>query len=126
MTGLPWKTIWLGLVLLALPARAGTIEQNGSVIVIGPDAQWTPGDACTAPVRPVGNGDSGAISNYQAARDKFMDCVRHEADTDKEKFQHDLDMSLAAIGDDPSQQTDIIQQETRGAANRLGAGGYRK
>ena len=56
------------------------------------------GDACHAPIKPIGVSDTGAISNYYASRDKFMDCVQSE-DHSSPTYQSDLDQSLAMIGD---------------------------
>ena len=75
-------------------------------------------EACHAPLRPIGVSEEGAISNYYAKRDKFMDCVRHE-DPSTPGYQSDLDQSLAMIGDDQFQGANIEQQQTRGAIGPL-------
>ncbi len=116
--------VFILCLMLAVSVHAGTIQQNGSVIVIGPDANWKPGDACTAPHRPLSS-DPAAISDYQAQRQKFMDCARTEADGDKQTMQQDLDRSLADIQNDQLDALDEVHQENRGAVDRLGLGGYR-
>ncbi len=108
---------WPGLVV------AGTIQRDGSAIVIGPGSaadsatRIGPGEACVLPLPPTSNGEQAAISNYQAQRRKFMDCVARNPNAD----QQNLDRSLAAIGNDELESTDIVQQENRGAIDRLGA-----
>ena len=79
--------------------------------------KFSAGEACHAPIRPVGVSDSGAISTYYAGRDKFMDCVNHE-DPSTPGYQSDLDQSLAMIGDDQFQGANIEQQDTRGVLGR--------
>jgi hypothetical protein len=76
------------------------------------DYKFSAGNACMAPVKPVGYSDMGAISNYQAKRDKFIDCVAHE-DPSSPSYQSDLAQSKAMIGDDQLGIVDTVQRHTR-------------
>ena len=106
------------VMLLALAACAPKPDPG----IYGADGSWRPTPACENPTRPTSH-EPIAISEYQDKRQGFMDCVRGEAAANGQVNQHDLDLSLAAIGEDQTDALGGIQQDVRGAAGRIGSGG---